>query len=137
MNIKLLTASLPLLLAFNGCMNTGCTGKMISSEFAGTIQQTVVALEREGVDYRLEGYLPTRTFALWSPFHFGMEAPGGYVKAFVSRGRGLGTRAPDTDLSYVLPPSDGADILPPGNGAYILPPGNGADSVALETESDN
>jgi hypothetical protein len=105
MTDKLLVSILPMLLAFNGCMIAGCTGKMLSVEFADTIQQTVVALEQEGVDYRLEGYLPTRAFALWSPFHFGMEAPGGYVKAFVSRGRGLGERAPDTDLSYVAAPN--------------------------------
>jgi hypothetical protein len=89
-------------LAFLGAFfgASGCSESIVSKQFADTFEQTVTGLEKAGVDYRAEGYLPTALRVDWTPLGFQMAAPGGYVRAVVSRGRGVGGRAPDVDLSY-------------------------------------
>ena len=91
-----------------GCLLAGCISGETIQKIASAGPQVIRELEEAGVDYEARIYMPGEFSIQWTPFGFTVRNPGGYVDAHIETGRGLGSRAPDTDLSYVQPPPDPA-----------------------------
>lgn len=105
------------LLMLTPLLGSGCVSAELAKAMGATLEKAtgvVAELEAQGVDYRVEAFLPTDVLVSWTPFAVELRLPNGHLKVLVSRGRGLGNRPVDFPPTPYEPPRPPAIQESPG-----------------------